>query len=58
MHKHDVALVIIFVIDNFSVNTVEPECDAPVAANSNGPGFLAIPRELMQIQPREIHIDR
>jgi hypothetical protein len=27
VHQHDSASVVIFVIDNFGVNTVEPECE-------------------------------
>lgn len=35
VHQHGMVSVVILVIDNFGMHTIEPECDAPVATDSN-----------------------
>jgi len=35
VHQHDIASVVMFVIDNLGVDTIELKCDTPIATNSD-----------------------
>jgi hypothetical protein len=35
VHQHGMVSVVILIIDNVGMHTIEPECDAPVATDSN-----------------------
>jgi hypothetical protein len=48
--------MVIFVINNGYIWTVELECDAPIAAHTHCPRILSVPFQLMQIQSGQVHI--
>ncbi len=56
MHSHDLASVVILVINFVRVLSSEKECYTPVAADLYGPNALAVSLQGMKSQPGEPHI--
>ena len=48
--------MVVLVVDDFGIRADEPEGDAPVAADPDGPGTFSFALERMEAKPGEAHV--